>query len=49
MINNEDNENCSDRFPAEYIDNKLESSYTQFLAKEGRPMEDVFRDLEKDF
>ncbi|KAA9296003.1 MULTISPECIES: hypothetical protein [Aerococcus] len=31
----------------EEFDNKLEHSYSQFLAKEGRPLEDVFRELEK--
>lgn len=26
-------ENCSDHFPAEDLDNKLESSYAQYLKK----------------
>ncbi|WP_230083484.1 hypothetical protein [Aerococcus tenax] len=32
----------------EEFDKILEHSYAQFLSREGRPMEDVFRDLEKD-
>lgn len=46
LTNIDGNENCSEHFSAEDLDNKLESSYEQYLKKEGRPMDEVFEELE---